>query len=319
MERIHELRGAAQHLSTDIKEGILALSVLAGALLLLDHLWWWILYAAAAAACYRTFRARCLRASLRGEVAVVAGAGGRLGRAFAHELARQGCHLALLDADAGRLQALEAALEAEGRGAMVRSFAVDVTDRAALYDVADHILREMGRVGVVVPLATLRGGYSFSDCPDVAFLSALDVRVGSAFYLARAFLPAMVDRNKGWLVHVAPVAAELFSTGQLDTAVAAASASGLFSAIRNEMKALSRSVRVVTCVANTAARAPCAAAVPAAAPGDVAARTVQAMLSGEEFVYVPFTAALLPWLRVLPFTVFEYAARMLGLDAFRPL
>eukprot|EP01061_Rhynchopus_euleeides_P028558 TRINITY_DN46568_c0_g1_i1.p1 TRINITY_DN46568_c0_g1~~TRINITY_DN46568_c0_g1_i1.p1 ORF type:complete len:206 (+),score=80.90 TRINITY_DN46568_c0_g1_i1:90-620(+) len=175
----------------------------------------------------------------------------------------------------------------------------------------------MGRASILLPLTSIKRGFSFSDCPDVAFLRSLDVTVAATFWMCRAFLPGMVDRNKGWIVNIAPLSATLMSTGMLDVAVPYASASALASALRAEMKALNRSIKVVSCTANLGARYPTLAAPPVS-HDEVAARVVSAIAAGEEFVCMPSAAVVIPVLQLLPHPLYEGIARLLGLDAFKP-
>ena len=91
---------------------------------------------------------------LRGWVAAVTGAASGIGRALAHELARQGCELALSDVDTAGLEQTRAALSAAGT--KVSAARVDVADRGAVFEWADEVATQHGRVNLIANNAASR-------------------------------------------------------------------------------------------------------------------------------------------------------------------
>ena len=65
---------------------------------------------------------------LRDRVAVITGAGGGVGSALAHQLADQGCHLALVDISEPALAKVAGALASTGVN--ITTHVVDITDKA---------------------------------------------------------------------------------------------------------------------------------------------------------------------------------------------
>ena len=65
---------------------------------------------------------------IKGKVALVGASAGGLGLATARRLAMEGCHVAICDRDASRLQEARQQVQAAGRpGCRVKSFIVDLT------------------------------------------------------------------------------------------------------------------------------------------------------------------------------------------------
>ena len=316
MERLHEVQDAVSHLPRILRDVAGMLAITTAVLWVATTLWGWVLLGAVAVAGWRVVRARLFRVSIQGDVAVVTGAAGRMGSSMAIELARRGCRVALIDNDAVKLRHLEATLTEHGYAASFHSYIVDVTEREAVYDAAEQILSDMGRVSLLFPLASVKRCHAFSDCPDVGFLRALDVSVAASFYLCRAFLPGMIDRNRGWVVDIVPMCSVLASTGMMDVSVPNAANTAFIGGLRNEMKALGRGVRVVSCIANVSARYP-SRVLPPVSHAVVASRAVEAVVGNEDFVYAPFQGGCLPALQVLPFPIYEFIVRILGLDAFK--
>src|SRR5262245_30005919 len=85
---------------------------------------------------------------LRGRVAVVTGAGSGIGRAVSVLLAQQGCHVALADVNRAGLEESAAQVRAHGVSASVHE--VDVASRERMQSFADDVLREHGRVNILI-------------------------------------------------------------------------------------------------------------------------------------------------------------------------
>ena len=148
-----------------------------------------------------------LAARFDGQRVVVTGAGraGQLGEAVAREFGKRGAAVALIDRDSSAVNALAAALLAEGLDAT--PFACDLTDAGATADVAARIA-EAG-AGEVHALANVAGGFAMSgpvaESDPLVFRRQLDINLGSAFGATRAFLPH-VRRARGAVVFMASAA-----------------------------------------------------------------------------------------------------------------
>ncbi|MET9634774.1 SDR family NAD(P)-dependent oxidoreductase, partial [Lentzea sp. NPDC006480] len=124
------------------------------------------------------------------KVAVITGASSGIGHALAVELSRRGARLALLDRDA---EGLEVTARQCGN-VLVRT--VDVTDWAALQDVAAAVEEELGGVDAVFSAAGIiqRGSLLDSEISDVH--SVMAVNWLGTVHTVKAFLP-IVMRSPG--------------------------------------------------------------------------------------------------------------------------
>ena len=147
-----------------------------------------------------------LAARFDGQRVVVTGAGraGQLGEAVARELGKRGAAVALIDRDSSAVNALAAALLAEGLDST--PFACDLTDADATADVAARVAAGAGEVHA---LANVAGGFAMSgpvaESDPLVFRRQLDINLGSAFGATRAFLPH-VRRARGAVVFMASAA-----------------------------------------------------------------------------------------------------------------
>jgi NAD(P)-dependent dehydrogenase (short-subunit alcohol dehydrogenase family) len=129
-----------------------------------------------------------------GRVAVVAGAGGELGRATAGKLAAAGFVPAGIDRSEGGLKELPAGIW--------RAVA-DPADPAAVRTVVDRIAAEVGPPEVLVnTVGTYHPGDALTATPEDLRLM-LDVNVGAALWLTQAVVPYLRERGSGAIVHVA--------------------------------------------------------------------------------------------------------------------
>jgi NAD(P)-dependent dehydrogenase (short-subunit alcohol dehydrogenase family) len=127
-------------------------------------------------------------------VAIVAGAGGDLGRATAEKLAAAGFTVAGVDRNQEALKELPSGIRRE---------AADPTDPAAARSVVGRIAAEAGPPQVLVnTIGTYRLGDALTATPDDLQLM-IDVNLGAALWLTQAVVPYQRERGSGSIVHVA--------------------------------------------------------------------------------------------------------------------
>ena len=128
------------------------------------------------------------------KVAIVAGAGGALGRATAVTLAAAGLVVVAVDRDERGLRDL---------ADQVRPEVADATDPAAVTRVIDRIAAEVGPPDVLVnTIGAFSLGDALSTTPE-ALQRMIDVNLGPALWLSRAVAPHMQRQGSGAIVHVA--------------------------------------------------------------------------------------------------------------------
>lgn len=89
-----------------------------------------------------------LNTDLTGKVAVVTGAGGVLCSAFSKTLARAGAKVALLDLNYD--SAKQFADEITAEGGVAKAYKCNVLDKAACYEVADEVKKDLGPCDILV-------------------------------------------------------------------------------------------------------------------------------------------------------------------------
>ena len=140
----------------------------------------------------------------QGKWAVVTGASAGIGVALARELARNGAKLILTARRKERLEALAAELTAQGTE--VRIVLADLTQP----DAAQAIYEATAGAGLEVEILVNNAGlgqygeFTASDLEQE--LSQVRVNCEAVVHLSRLFVPAMVERGRGWVLVVASTA-----------------------------------------------------------------------------------------------------------------
>jgi 2-dehydro-3-deoxy-L-rhamnonate dehydrogenase (NAD+) len=141
-----------------------------------------------------------------GRVVAITGGAGDIGLATAHHLGRLGAGIALVDVDAGKLEAATTGLEAEGISA--HAWRCDVTDEAAVEATAAAIVERFGPVRHLFNNAGILGLFHpVLDYPTDDFDAIIAVNVRGAFLVLRAFARLMAAHGGGSIVNMASMAA----------------------------------------------------------------------------------------------------------------
>jgi short-subunit dehydrogenase len=139
---------------------------------------------------------------LRGAVAVVTGAAGGIGVATVAALRGRGVTVVAADRDRERLRLACAATGAT-------PFDCDVRDPAHAAELVSFTEHTHGRVDIVVANAGIGHAGDFPAMPTARLVDVVDVNVRAPLLLARAALPAMVERRTGTVVLVTSIAGSL--------------------------------------------------------------------------------------------------------------
>jgi len=157
-----------------------------------------------------------------GRVAVVTGAGGGLGRSYAHELAARGASVVVNDVGAAGDASLAEAVVAEirGQGGVAVANRHSVTDPDGGRAIVETALDAFGRVDVLVNNAGFLRDRSFSKLSDEDIDDVLDVHLRGAFRVTQPAFAAMKERGYGRIVFTTSSVALFGNFGQANYASA---------------------------------------------------------------------------------------------------
>jgi NAD(P)-dependent dehydrogenase (short-subunit alcohol dehydrogenase family) len=137
---------------------------------------------------------------IAGKAALVTG-GARIGQTVAQALARRGCAVALTyRTSQGAAEATaRAAREAGVRAEVIRA---DATDEAQIVAAVRTAEERLGRLDVLVNLASTYDKTPLETCDGATFSAAMDANARSAFLFALHAAPAMRRAGAGRIVNV---------------------------------------------------------------------------------------------------------------------
>lgn len=141
---------------------------------------------------------------LAGRVALVTGAGRRLGRAFAAALAARGAAIAIhYHGSRAGAEALRA--EVIGAGGTAETFQADLGDATAARALAGRVIAEMGRLDVLVNSAAVMHKVSFAETTPELFDQVMHLNLRSAFFVTQGAAEELSARG-GKVVNLADLA-----------------------------------------------------------------------------------------------------------------
>ncbi|WP_404823721.1 SDR family NAD(P)-dependent oxidoreductase [Paenibacillus rhizovicinus] len=140
--------------------------------------------------------------NLQGRTALVTGATGELGRVMARTLAACGADVAVhYNTNEAKAEALAAEIRAAGRRAV--SVQADITKLDSILAMRDKISAELGHVDIVVANAVIQYTWtSVLEQPEEDYRSQFESCVLQSVHLAKAFVPAMIERGAGRMIGI---------------------------------------------------------------------------------------------------------------------
>lgn len=148
------------------------------------------------------------RLDLTGQVALVVGATGGIGRATVAALVREGADVALTSLTPETGKALATEVREGGGRALSFDFPVDVTDKASVEQAVEATVAEFGRLDIAVSGAGIVSGLRLEEIDDEAWYHILDVNLKGTLHVLQAVYPVMRQAGHGKIVCIGSIAAQ---------------------------------------------------------------------------------------------------------------
>lgn len=169
---------------------------------------------------------------LSGQVALVTGATGGLGREMVAVLAAQGARVIATDHDLARCEAL--AQELGTQGATVHALGADLSDADAINGLVRQAHEREPRIDILVCNAGIQGPAGpLGQVADADWQAVMQINLRSAMHLTASLMPAMAQRRQGSVVLLSSIAG-LRGNGAI----------GLYSLTKAALAALARNLAV---------------------------------------------------------------------------
>jgi len=254
-----------------------------------------------------------------GRTVLVTGAASGIGRLLALRFAAEGASVVLWDVNAQGLDAVRAEIAAAGGTA--RAYACNLADRRAIAAVAAKTLAEAGPVDILVNNAGVVSGKTLLDATDDDIQRTFDVNTLALFWTTRAFLPAMLARDRGHVVTIASAAGIVGTSRLVDYCASKHAAVGFDEALRLELRrAGSRVKTTVVCpfyistgmFAGVKTRVPLL--LPILEPEYAVNRIVEAVRRDRRRLVMPRFVYLTWLVRILPVGMFDAVMEFFGVN-----
>ena len=166
--------------------------------------------------------------SLEGRTALVTGGAYGIGFAIAEALAEAGARIAFNCRERGNL---DAAMEAyRAKGIEARGYIADVTDEAAMRELAAQIENDLGTIDILVNNAGIIKRIPMTEMSAEDFRQVVDIDLVGPFICAKAVIPGMIKKGHGKIINICSMMSEL---GRETVSAYAAAKGGLKMLTRN--------------------------------------------------------------------------------------
>ncbi|CAH0388140.1 unnamed protein product [Bemisia tabaci] len=179
---------------------------------------------------------RVPKKSLKGQLALVTGAGRGLGREISILLAKKGCTVACVDINEEGCQETVSIINRDFKLEAAKAYKADVASREAWTELAKQIAAQQGEVDILVNNAGIVASHSILEASDDLIEKMFDVNLKSHFWSIRTFLPKMLKRNQGHICAISSIAAHTKAANMTTYAATKYGVTGLMENLRIELK-----------------------------------------------------------------------------------
>jgi all-trans-retinol dehydrogenase (NAD+) len=251
---------------------------------------------------------------IKNSTVLITGGGLGLGKLTAERCLQKGAKSVILwDINEDNLNKTTAEFAAKGYD-NVFPYIVDVSDAGDVFRSADDVLKTVGVVDILFNNAGIVVGKPFVEHTIKDIERSIGINVLGCMYVARAFMPAMLQKGKGHLINIASAAGMVANPNMSVYASSKWAVLGWSESVRLEMEALRSEIKVLTVTPSyintgmfSGVKAPML--TPILDPEFAVRRILQAVEDNEIMLRTPFMVNAIPVLKgVLPVRAFDFIA-----------
>lgn len=179
--------------------------------------------------------------SLEGKTAIVTGAGRGIGNAIAESFAKAGAKVILISRSPASCQGAAAAINTVVPDSCV-AYPCDVSDFAAVQDIASAILQDFPQVDILVNNAGITKDTLLLRMKEEDWDSVIDTNLKSVFNTVKAFQRTLMKSPAGRIINMGSVVGLTGNIGQVNYSASKSGMLGLSKSLAKELAS-----RKVTC------------------------------------------------------------------------
>jgi pteridine reductase len=177
---------------------------------------------------------------LSGRVALVTGAGKRIGRAVALRLAAEGADVAV-HYGKSEAEAQEVVVQIRKLGRRAFALQADLTKLAEIQAVIDGVKKEFGRLDILINNAANFIEAKFAEITEAIWDRSLDTNLKASFFMTQSSAPLLAQSGKGVIINFSDIGGLMGWPGFLPHSIAKA---GVIMMTRVLAKELAPEIRV---------------------------------------------------------------------------
>lgn len=143
---------------------------------------------------------------ITGKTALITGAGRGIGRAAAIAFAKEGINVGLLGRTIENLE--KVAAELQEFGVKVSLATADVSNMESVNAAVESIKAELGAIDILVNNAGISKFGNFLEVDPEDWAKIIQVNVMGVYYVTRAVLPEMIERQTGDIINISSTAGQ---------------------------------------------------------------------------------------------------------------
>lgn len=178
------------------------------------------------------------------QVAVVTGAGRGIGKAVALRLASEGARVAVVSRTEANSQSTANEINAL-KPESARAYAVNVSDYEAVADLCSRIIKDFGKIHVLVNNAGITRDRLSMRMSEEDWDTVLDTNLKGAFHFIQGLERAMMKQSYGRIVNISSVSGLIGQAGQVNYSASKAGLIGLTKALAREVAGRNVTVNAV--------------------------------------------------------------------------
>ncbi|MFD1205033.1 MULTISPECIES: 3-ketoacyl-ACP reductase [Sporosarcina] len=144
--------------------------------------------------------------NISGKNAIITGAGRGIGRATAIAFAKEGINVGLIGRTEANLE--KVAEELREFGVKVSIATANVADNESVVKAVERVKSELGPIDILINNAGVGKFGKFLELSPEEFKNIIDVNLMGMYYVTRAVLPEMIERQTGDIINISSTAGQ---------------------------------------------------------------------------------------------------------------